>query len=73
MLPGLDQADDLARRALFVVLMHRHRAGADPQRIEKMPRVTGVLGGDHVDLSQHTGRAPAYIGQVPERRSHHVQ
>ena len=48
--------DELPRRRLLVVLMHRHHAHLEPVGIEQTLAVASVLGCDHVDRAEHGER-----------------
>nr|WP_290615700.1 hypothetical protein [Immundisolibacter sp.] len=67
---ALDQAAGLRR---LVVFMQRQQRRADAVMIQQRPAVAGVFGGDHGHRRQSLRRARAQIGQISERRGHHVQ
>ena len=73
MLTRLDQTHDLTRCALFIMLVHGHRAGANAKRIEQPAGMPGVLRGNEVHRSQDARRATTDICQISERRGDHVQ
>ena len=65
--------DELPRRRLLVVLMHRHHAHLEPVGIEQTLAVARIFGCDHVDRAEHGERAQRHVMQITERRRHHIQ
>ena len=71
--PRGEMFDQLPGRSLLVVLMHRHRAHTQAERIEQPLGVARVLGRDHIHRTEHGERPQADVMKIPERRRHHIQ
>jgi hypothetical protein len=69
----LQHPDHLAGGGLLVVLVQRHQPGGDPEGVEQLLAVPGVLGGHRVDGLQHRQRAQAHVLKISQRRGHHIQ
>ena len=58
----------------FVVRMHREqRFRVDAERAQQGRAVARVFAGDGIDETEHMDGAQAQVGQVADRRGHHVQ
>ncbi|MCF8152114.1 MAG: YraN family protein [Burkholderiaceae bacterium] len=67
------QAHQLGRRLVLVVLVQRQGRHLDAVVIEQLPGVAGVFAGDQIDTAQGFQRAQADVAQVSDRRGDDIQ
>ena len=67
------RVDQLGRSRAFVMLVQRYRAGVDAVPREQRAAGARVLAGDEVGGAQGIDGARARVGEVADRRRHHVE
>ena len=71
--PWPSRAEQFGGAARFVVLVVADERLADPEMLEQVQRMAGILAGDHVRLLQDIDGAQGDIGQVADGSGDEVE